>query len=364
MTRIAIVTPHVTDHDAVCNDVFGMHDALTKRGLETRIYGSTWAISNEDLRIWPVSEIGKFLSSPEDILIYHYSMGWKTGKDLLEQLRCRRVIKYHNVTPPEFFFGWSEDYVMVCQAGRDQIGDIARSPCDLYLSDSEYNRFELVAEGASEAKAFVVPPFNRIEQVFGLEPDFEVLDRYRDGKVNLLMVGSLFPNKGHVELIEAFASYYHDYNSNSRLILVGKESEPLARYSSLLREIAGQWLLNGAVVFTGEVNERSLKAYYLVSDIFVTASKHEGFCVPLVESMAMSLPIVAFSSSAIPGTVNNAGLVWDEWDSQLVAESIDTLMNDESIRSRLAHQGRNRYEQLFRNDQIEQRFLNALGGVL
>ena len=80
--------------------------------------------------------------------------------------------------------------------------------------------------------------------------------------------------------------------------------------------------------------------------------------------MAMKVPIIALGSSAIPETVGNAGLVWEDGNPSLFAESIDTLINDESILSRVGLAGRKRYEERFTNEKIEQRFLTAVGEFL
>src|SRR5712691_12075387 len=174
MSRVAVLTPHVTLHDAVCNDVFGMYEALGKLGFDTRIYAADWTVSEEELKVWPVSGIKNFLKNSRDTLIYHHSMGWETGSDLLAELNCTRIIKYHNVTPPSFFSGWSEEYENVCRAGRAQLRVIATSGFDAYLSASQYNMSELVSEGAPASKSFVVPPFNRTAHLFNEEPDFDI----------------------------------------------------------------------------------------------------------------------------------------------------------------------------------------------
>src|SRR5207249_2489108 len=171
---------------------------------------------------------------------------------------------------------------------------------------------ELLAAGAGRDRTFVVAPFNQIENLEATAPDMEILDRYADGKTNLLMVGNVRPNKGQVELIEAFARYYYDFNCDSRLFIVGSEDEELATYSQMLRELTDLLCLDGAVVFTGRVSAEALKAYYLLSDAFVIASEHEGFCVPLVEAMAMKLPILGYASTAIAETVGDAGIIWTE----------------------------------------------------
>src|SRR5262245_13342965 len=221
MTRIALLSPCVVQSDAVSNDIVGMYHTLLGLGHEVRLFAGTWAIPRPDVTHFPA--IFQFLTDASDVVIYHHSIGWDHGLDLLRTLHCRKVIKYHNVTPPEFFEDISEDYRNVCQKGRDHLQTIARMGCDLYLFDSEYNRTELLAEGVAEERSAVVYPFHRTDRLQALEAELAVLDVYRDGKMNLLAVGRLAPNKSHALLIQAFAAYHHDYNRDSRLLIVGKQ---------------------------------------------------------------------------------------------------------------------------------------------
>ena len=362
MTRIAILTPSITTGDAVSNDVLEMHRVLHRYDYEVRVYTAGWTFIEP--KVWPVSEIKHFLQNTDDVLIYHYSMGWNIGLDLIRELKCRTVIKYHNVTPPEFFDGISEAHVAMSRIGRQQLKEVASAGCDLYLADSEYNMRELISEGVYETKSFVVPPFHHIDRLNSIKANSGVLQAYRDGKTNILMVGRVAPNKGHAALIEAFATYYYHYNSNSRLLIVGKEDEAFSAYSALLRRMVAGLELQGAVVFTGGVSDEALKAYYMVADVFMIISEHEGFCVPLVEAMAMKVPIVAYGSSAIPGTVGKAGMVWKDRNPYLMAESINFLVKDKSLSAALGRMGWQRYEQLFTNERIETELLKALKTLL
>jgi glycosyltransferase involved in cell wall biosynthesis len=360
--HIAVLSPSLTTADAVSNDVVGMYAALKKRGADVRIYSETQAL--DGYKVHPLSKLRSFLNQSGDILIYHYSVGWQKGLDLLRELNCRTVIKYHNVTPPEFFAGFSSFDEHLCVTGRRQLREIAGSDHDLYLADSPYNMHELVAEGASRDRSFVVPPFHYIDRLHSMKPDEAVLEKYADGKVNILMVGRVSPNKGHLALLEAFATYFYHYNSDSRLLIVGKGGEGLSPYSALLRKAVASLGLEKAVVFTGGVADEALKAYYMVAHAFMITSEHEGFCVPLVEAMAMKLPIIAFASTAIPGTVADAGLVWGERDPYLLAQSLDLIVRDKSVGEALRSKGRRRYERMFTNERIEAEFLRALDGLL
>src|SRR6185312_16592384 len=103
-----------------------------------------------------------------------------------------------------------------------------------------------------------------------------------------------------------------------------------------------------------------LKAYYARASVFVCASEHEGFCVPVVEAMALKVPIVAYGTTAVPHTVGDAGLIWDEPDPFLLAQSIDTVVRDAAVRRQLTERGWRRYRNLFANERIERDFLHAL----
>ena len=363
MTLIAILTPSVTSADAVSNDVLGMSEVLRSNGYKTRIYAEGWSEIERE-RIWHANKIGSFLNSPSDLLIYHYSRGWEFGLKLLAEVKCRTAIKYHNVTPPEFFSRFSEDLVRMCREGRSQLKAIVRAGCDVYMSASAYNEQDLLEEGLDKEKSFVVPPFHHVDRLQSIAADKNILKQYADDKVNIVMVGRLAPNKAHPALIEAFASYHHDYNSNSRLFIVGKEERRLSSYNNLLREMASLLKLRNAVVFAGEVSDSELKAYYSLSDVFLITSEHEGFCVPLVEAMSMNVPIVAYGSSAITGTVNGAGLVWAERNPYLLAESIDSIVRSAGVRKSLAELGEQRYRSNFTNETIRSKFLHAISRVL
>ena len=357
-TRIALLAPLLTPGDAITNDILGMYDALERSGAEVRVYCAETDL--KERKVWHVSRINSFLKQPSDILIYHYSIGWEPALELLRRKKCKRVVKYHNVTPPEFFAPWSEAYEVACREGRAQLRAVAESNCDLYLSDSEYNMRELIKYGADEALSAALAPFHHIDRLHSLDADLSVLNAYRDARANILMVGRVAPNKGHASLIKAFSIYHRYYNNQSRLFIVGKEDRRLSSYSEHLRALVRSLGLQEAVIFTGEVSDQQLKAYYLLSHVFMIMSEHEGFCVPLVEAMAMKIPVVAYASSAIPQTLGGAGLLWEEHDPHLLAESANFLIKDESVAAALGLMGLRRYESKFTNEKIEAEFLQAL----
>src|SRR5260370_5891378 len=112
MVRIAILTPSLTTADAVGNDVMGMYRVLRGRGENVRLFAEGWTL--DEPAISPYPKIKSFLKEPSDVLIYHYSRGWTPGLDLLRELNCRAVVKYHNVTPPEYLVDYSAEMAAMC----------------------------------------------------------------------------------------------------------------------------------------------------------------------------------------------------------------------------------------------------------
>jgi glycosyltransferase involved in cell wall biosynthesis len=358
MKRIAILSPSLTTADAVSNDVMGEFDVLSRQGNEVRLFCETHSLNHPQL--FDVAHLARFLKNSDDILIYHFSRGWSPGLELIRELRCRRVIRYHNITPAEFFVRFSRTDQEICEAGRRELVELIAARCDLFLSASAFSMRELIAIGADSSRSLVAPPFHHIDRLSRITADVQTLQKYSDGAANILSVGRVVPHKGVHQLIAMFARYYYDYNRHSRLLIVGKGGEGLSDYSRLLHRAVHKLRLDKAVVFMGGVSDEVLKACYLVANAFATTSEHEGFCVPLVEAMSMKLPITAYASTASPETLGDAGIAWPDREPLLMAESINLFVKDPAVRHALGLRGRDRYEAMFTNEKIEQTFVNAI----
>ena len=85
--------------------------------------------------------------------------------------------------------------------------------------------------------------------------------------------------------------------------------------------------------------------------------------MPVVEAMSLTVPIVAYASTAIPDTVGDAGIVLDQRDPQLMAEAIDRLVKDEALNFEFGLLGRQRYEEHFTTQKIEAELFRAVEGL-
>ncbi len=359
MTRIAIVSPAILPGDAIGRDVLHMGRILRDQGHEVELFSTTWGKpqprNDDDVHVRDY--LGNDLSA---LLILHHSIGWPHAVPLIATAKCRCVIKYHNVTPAHFYDGLDSEYADLCRRGPEQLREIIAHNCDLYLADSPFNLRTLTELGADPRRCAVIPPFNDLDNLLSIEPDPEILRDYGDGCTNLLFVGRRAPNKGHRFLLDAFAAYHHGHNANSRLVLIGRGEPRQEKYTQSLREQIWRLGLHGHVVFVDSASETELKAFYQCASVFVLASEYEGFCVPLVEAMALRIPIVAYGATAVPDTVGDAGIVWEECDPILLAQSIASILGDAGVRRQLTERGWCRYQECFTNQHLEREFLHAL----
>jgi glycosyltransferase involved in cell wall biosynthesis len=83
----------------------------------------------------------------------------------------------------------------------------------------------------------------------------------------------------------------------------------------------------------------------------------------VIEAMALGVPVVAYGTSAVPDTVGEAGLVWDEPEPFLLAESIARAAREGPERAWLRAAGRRRYEEKFALPRIEAQFVRAMAAV-
>ncbi len=274
-------------------------------------------------------------------LLYHFSIGSPASHSFLGSRRTKYV-KYHNITPPHFFKGYDERMVTLLTQGRAEFEKVARG-ADLVLADSAYNAEEASAVGAQRVE--VLELVADLEEV---DPDEGKLCRYDDGMGNILFVGRMVPNKCVEDLICAFRWINKAIDGASRLILVGSERSCPAYYA-MLKMLARDLELDN-VCFEGYLNEAELSACYCCADVFVCASRHEGYCLPLVEAMKYDVPVVARSAGGMLQAMSGAGVMFDGLDSRVLGELTAKIMWDESLRKRVLHSQENRLDAIRNRD--------------
>jgi glycosyltransferase involved in cell wall biosynthesis len=158
-------------------------------------------------------------------------------------------------------------------------------------------------------------------------------DSSRDGVVRLLSVGAVVPRKGFDVLIPALATLG---DLRWTLTIAGDRTRDGDCAARLDADIAHCGLGNRIEVL-GAVSPHSLAALYAQADMFVLASRFEGYGMAYAEALAHGLPIIGSNAGAIPDTVPpEAGLLVDAGDIPALALALRRVIGNADLRQRMA----------------------------
>lgn len=326
MIRVHQVLATLGYGDAIGHEVLGIQRVLRAADYESEIFVET-ADSRLESLTRDYRELIDF-SRPENLLLHHFSLGSKASRTAFA-VPDRMALIYHNITPPEYFVGVRKTLARQCFRGRRELRAYAER-CDLALGDSEFNRQDLEALGFPRTDVLpVVPDFSHLD----LKPNRFVAGQFDDEWTNILFVGRVIANKKIEDLIRFFHAYHTGFNPRSRLLIVGAQGG-FERYLTALNDLVGR-LGNDHVHFAGHVSDEELVAFYDVADLFLCASEHEGFCVPLVEAFYKQVPVLAYAATAVPATMDGAGVLFEGKDPAKVAALMDAIVSNPALQDRI-----------------------------
>ena len=315
--------------DAIGHEVLGIQRVLRAAGYASDIF-----VETADPRLEPQTRDYRELvdaSHPDNLLLHHFSIGSKASRTAYA-LPDRMALIYHNITPPEYFAAVHRTLARQCFRGRREIHAYV-DRCDLALGDSEFNRQDLEQLGFPRTAVLpVVPDLEHLDN----PADWFVAQQFDDEWTNIVFVGRVIANKKIEDLIHAFHAYHTRFNPRSRLIIVGVFSV-FERYFAALTHLTQELHLTN-VHFTGHVTDAELIAYYELADLFLCASEHEGFCVPLVEAFYKQIPVLAYAATAVPSTMDGAGVLYHDKHPLHVASLMDAILSDPDLQDAIVDQ--------------------------
>lgn len=319
MIRIHQVLATLGYGDAIGHEVLGIQRVLRNRGYESEIF-----VETADHRLEPLTRDYRELvdfSHADNLLLHHFSLGSKASRTAFA-MPDRMALIYHNITPPEYFIGVHRQLARQCFRGRRELQAYV-DRCDLALGDSEFNRQDLEQLGFPRTAVLpVVPDFSHLDRA----PNRMVADEFDDEWTNIVFVGRVIANKKIEDLIRFFHAYHAAFNPRSRLLIVGAYSG-YERYLASLNQLTAA-LGAKHVHFLGHVSDEELVAAYEIADLFLCASEHEGYCVPLVEAFYKEVPVLAYAATAVPATMDGAGVLYEDKDPGHVASLMDAIISN------------------------------------
>jgi len=346
--KIALVCPYDFSHPGgVVTHVTNLYKHLTVRGHEVTVIAPT------SKAITSVGEdfvhIGKPRPLPASESIIRVPISLNLGgdiKDVLETKKfdvihlhepfvpmlCSAVLRFSDTVnvgtfhaaegKPGYNFGWPIGRLMLKHRRRKLHGRIAVSkPAMEYAIKYVPGEYAIIPNGTD---------------VLHFNPNVQPIERFCDGRLNVVFISRLEPRKGLDYLLPAYRKVKAQI-PDSRLIVVG--------HGTRLRKGYEKWVKDNGVedvVFVGGVSYADLPRYYRTADVFcVPSTGRESQGAILLEAMATGRPILTTNINGYATVITHGeqGLLVPPRDSESLAEALFTLLRDEHLRQRLGANG-------------------------
>lgn len=331
--------------DATSGAVLAMHRCFLELGAKSEIYALN--IHDKYKDIAHLSE--QFPVDCKGEVILHYSLGSPLNNLYKSIKSAKRCIVYHNITPSHWFQGVNLKVANDIEKGISDLSNLC-AVTDRIVSVSNFNAEGIKAFGFdSEVLPLVVDP-----ERWNTTPNEGIRNLLNnDTATHLLHIGRIAPNKCIEDVIKIFYFYHYHINKNSKLWIVGINIDTEI-YCHSLQRMASELFLDDAVFFTGGLSDEEVRSFYECSDLYITMSEHEGFCMPIVEAMYFGLPVLAYAEGAIPETLKDGGILVREKRHAEIAELIGLVIEDSVFKNRLIEKGKQR-SQTFSLENFKQR---------
>lgn len=319
--------------DAVGNQALAIHRHL---GPESRLLA--FDIDRSRLDGTGFDMVGEMVADAapppaDELVLYHVTIGCGPA---IEWLRGRRFgLVYHNITPARFFDDIAPVHAGLAREGRDELARLVPE-ADVIIADSVYNASEVEALGGRVD--LILPPMPTVRRLADLSIDPE-LDAELQAATNgfFLAVGQFLPHKRPHDLVHAHHIARRYLDAEASLVLAG--SRPVAAYAAAVEATVRDLGLASCEI-VGRISDEVLATRLRHALAYVTASRHEGFCVPVVEAMAMGVPVIACEAGAVADTAGGAALLLPEnAPPSVLAEAMAAVERDADLRAELGQRG-------------------------
>ncbi|XDD46284.1 glycosyltransferase family 4 protein [Leptospira sp. WS39.C2] len=327
--------------DAISQEMLEIKRLLNKEGFTGKIFAENVLSSDRKY----AEKISKVRIKENDVIVYHHSIHSKV-LDFLLQFPNKKILIYHNVTPENFFEPYDLRFSYLLRKGREDL-EIIRENFQNSFAVSNFNLNELKHLGFHHPKLFPLHlNFNKWDHNH-IESKFKTFQF-----PSFLFVGRIAPNKCQDDLIRFARTWKSKYGNQFSLRMLGFCNPDQQSYLDELNFMISQLDLQNEVKIISYVDETMVKKIYLESNLFLSMSEHEGFCVPLMEAIHFQLPVVAYAAGAVPETLENSGLLFLTKDFDQLSIDVFNIFKDSDYRNSMIHQQNLRLDSYLKSTSI------------
>ncbi len=164
------------------------------------------------------------------------------------------------------------------------------------------------------------------------EQEEKIRRKYTEGQPFCFYLGTHEPKKNIGSLIRAFKMVIEKEGSGFpyKLLIGGKKDMHTTKLQSLVNSLK----IEPNVVFTDYIPDHTLPGIYKAAELFIFPSIHEGFGIPVLESMSCGTPVLCSDLPALREVAGAAGAFFESNNTESLAEAIlSILMSRDKIES-------------------------------
>ena len=171
-----------------------------------------------------------------------------------------------------------------------------------------------------------------------LQDERKVPFRGFSGTPYFIFVGAVHPRKNVLGLLKAFEYFKSTFSHPHKLVIIGRK----AWMNTDLENFYQQMKYKEEVIWIEKIERNDL--LQIVKDAFalVYASFFEGFGIPIIEAMALGVPVITSTTSSMPEVAGNAAILVNPNNTNEIADAMNLLITNEVLRNELITKGKTR----------------------
>ena len=137
-------------------------------------------------------------------------------------------------------------------------------------------------------------------------------------KTTFLLVGTIEPRKGYVQMIEAFSALWSQ-GVDINLVIVGKVGWNI---DSLVEKISTHKELGKHLYWLQGITDEYLEKIYAASACLIAASEAEGFGLPIIEAAKNGIPVIARDIPVFREVAGDAAFYFSDKSKSPISDQI------------------------------------------
>lgn len=170
----------------------------------------------------------------------------------------------------------------------------------------------------------------------------DVLSRYNLPEKFIFYPAQFWHHKNHIRLVRAVYEIKEKYKIKISIVFTGVSRDNYGKTFDLIEKLK----IHDQIFHLGYVSEKEIVALYKKSVALVFPSLFGPTDIPCLEAMVLGTPIVCSNLFEIPNQVGDAGLFFNPFKVEEMAERIYEIWTNEGLRRQLIQNGKERAKDL------------------